>query len=191
MNFFSRIGGMNGHERAYDFHELVNTANTLNHISAIEYGKNGLAFKKQYNKMENVWESLHKLQAGEERCSLGDYNIISTNEEVISALQEGLKEAQGMLCSLNMAPSTQCQAKKKIWYEKPWVLERADPKSFAYKPSSRPISGEDGDSEVLRDQLQVEANSSSIPQDVPQVQDCLEDEVDDGLNHLAMLEEET
>ena len=40
--FFSRIGGMNGLERAYDFHELVNTANTLNHMSALEYGKNGL-----------------------------------------------------------------------------------------------------------------------------------------------------
>ena len=26
---------------------------------------------------------------------------------------------------------------------------------------------------------------------MPQVQDCLEDEVEDGLNHLAMLEEET
>lgn len=50
---------MNGHERAYDFHKLVNTANTLNHMSAIEYPENGLAFKKQYNKMENVWESLH------------------------------------------------------------------------------------------------------------------------------------
>ena len=112
--FFSQIGGMNGHERAYDFHKLVNTANTLNHISTIEYGKNGLAFKKQHNKMENVWESLHKLQASEERCNLGDYNIISTNEEVISALQEGLKEAQGMLRSLNMASSTQCQAKKNL-----------------------------------------------------------------------------
>jgi hypothetical protein len=27
--FFSKLGGMKGHERAYDFHELVNTANTL------------------------------------------------------------------------------------------------------------------------------------------------------------------
>ena len=34
--FFSKISGMNGHECAYDFHEWVNTTNTLNHISTIE-----------------------------------------------------------------------------------------------------------------------------------------------------------
>ena len=71
---------MNGQERAYDFHELVNSTNILNHIFTVEYGKNGLALKKQHNKMENVKESLHKLQLGEQRC--------------------------------NLAPSTQCLAKK-------------------------------------------------------------------------------
>ena len=91
--FFSRIGGMNGQERAYDFHQLVNTANTLNHISAVEYGKNGLVFKKQHNKMDTVWESLHKLQPREQRCNLGDYSLIPTNAEVVSVLQEGLKQA--------------------------------------------------------------------------------------------------
>ena len=101
--FFSRIGGMNGLERAYDFHELVNTANTLNHISVVEYGNNG--FQKQHNKMENVWESLHKLTLGEQRPNLDDYSLIAGNADVVSALQEGLKEAQSMLRSLNMAPS--------------------------------------------------------------------------------------
>jgi len=52
--FFPRIGDMNDHKHVYDFHELVNTTNTLNHISTTEYGKNGLAFKKQHNKMENI-----------------------------------------------------------------------------------------------------------------------------------------
>ena len=64
--FFSKIGGMNKHERACDFDELVNTANTLNHISNVEYRKNGLGFKKQHNNIKNVWEALHKLQPGEE-----------------------------------------------------------------------------------------------------------------------------
>jgi hypothetical protein len=32
-------------ERVYDFHELVGCANTLNHLSAIEYGDNGLQFR--------------------------------------------------------------------------------------------------------------------------------------------------
>jgi hypothetical protein len=42
--FFSKVGGIQGMERAYDFHELVNCANTLNHLAAIEYGDNGLKF---------------------------------------------------------------------------------------------------------------------------------------------------
>jgi hypothetical protein len=42
--FFSKVGGMQGIERAYDFHKLVNCANILNHLTAIEYGNNGLRF---------------------------------------------------------------------------------------------------------------------------------------------------
>ena len=144
--FFSQIGGMNGLERAYDFHELVNTANTLNHISAVEFGKNGLAFKKQHKKMETMWESLHELQAGEEPCNLGDYSLISTNAHVVAALKEGFRAAQGMLRSLNMVPSQHCRAHKRIWYNSPWVVERADPRSFAYKTGARPQAREDGDS---------------------------------------------
>ena len=105
---------MNGQERAYDFHELVYSANILNHISAVEYGKNGLTFKKQHNKMENVWESLHKLQSGEQRYNLGDYTAIISNADVIAALQDGLKEAHALLRPLNMAPSTQYVAKKMV-----------------------------------------------------------------------------
>jgi len=158
---------MNSHERAYDFHKLLYTANTLNHMSAIEYGQNGLAFKKQHNKMDNVWEALHPLQPDELRCNWGDYSLIPDNDSIVGALREGLKEAQQMMRVLNMAPSVQCQAKKRIWYDKPWVVERSDPKSFAYSPSGRVVSGEDGDSEVLRDQLQVQGpndlNRSSTP----------------------------
>jgi hypothetical protein len=39
--FFSKMGGMVGMEKAYDFQELVSCANPLNHFFAIEYGKNG------------------------------------------------------------------------------------------------------------------------------------------------------
>jgi hypothetical protein len=38
--FFSKIGGMVGMERAYDFYELVNCTNTFNHVVVIEYGEN-------------------------------------------------------------------------------------------------------------------------------------------------------
>ena len=186
---------MNGLEHAYDFHELVNTANTLNHIPTVEYGKNGLKFKKQHRKMETVWESLHPLQPGETRCNLGNYRLISSNGEVVAALQEGFKEAQAMLRALNMAPTAHCQSKRRTWYEKPWLVERADPKSFAYKPSARPISEEDGhngDSEVLRDWLHDETASGSGNAVAPQMRDTIGDDVDeDGAEHSAVLEQET
>ena len=190
--FFSRIGGMNGQERAYDFHQLVNTANTLNHISAVEYGKNGLVFKKQHNKMDTVWESLHKLQPGEQRCNLGDYSLISTNGEVISALQEGLKQAKSMLRSLNMAPSTQCQPRRRIWYDKPWLVERKDPKCFHYKPGARPTSGEDGDSEVLRDRLQNEPSTFDLVAHAPHMRDNIEEDALENClpDHLTSLQDE-
>jgi hypothetical protein len=36
--FVSKIGGMCGMKWIYDFHELQNCANVLNHLAAIEYG---------------------------------------------------------------------------------------------------------------------------------------------------------
>ena len=59
--FFSKISGMNGMERSYDFHDLVNTANTLNRLSSVEYGENGLQFGRVHNKVENIWSNLHPL----------------------------------------------------------------------------------------------------------------------------------
>ena len=38
----SKNGGMVGMERAYNFHELVSIANTLNRLSRIEYSENDL-----------------------------------------------------------------------------------------------------------------------------------------------------
>jgi hypothetical protein len=43
-----------GMEKAYNFHNLINCANSLNQHSAIEYGKNGLKFSCLHNKMKNV-----------------------------------------------------------------------------------------------------------------------------------------
>lgn len=107
--FFSKIGGMVGLERGYDFNELLNTANTLNHLFGIEYGENGLAFGRVHNKMENVWESLHPLEEGEARCNLAYHSEIATDVDVILALKEGLKEAQKIIRIINMAPSNVCK----------------------------------------------------------------------------------
>ena len=88
--FFSKIGGMEGHKRAYDFHQLVSTINTLNRLIANEYKDSGLKFGRVHNKMKNVWADLHPLIAKEAPYDLSDFSLISTDLDVIEALQEGL-----------------------------------------------------------------------------------------------------
>jgi hypothetical protein len=149
--FFSKIGGMVGLERAYDFHELVNTANTVNRLAAVEYGANGLKFNRVHNKMTNVWADLHPLAPEELPCDLGNYSLITTNDDVIAALKEGLKEAQRLLRALNMGPRPGANAQSSRWFISPWTCELANPRHFAFVPNKKPVEGEDGDSEVMRE----------------------------------------
>ena len=76
--------------------------------------------------MNNIWAKLYKLEDGEEEPNLGDYSIVATNEEVVKALKEGLKEAQKLINVLKMAPNPQATAKNKAWFEKPWTVELAN-----------------------------------------------------------------
>ena len=41
--------------------------------------------------MINIWAKLHLLSEDEVEPDLGDYSAVSTNEEVLTALKEGLK----------------------------------------------------------------------------------------------------
>ena len=59
-------------EHDYNFHELVGCANTLNHLSIIEYGGNGLQFGRVHNKQKNIWVELHPPLTGEMKSNLGD-----------------------------------------------------------------------------------------------------------------------
>ena len=112
--FFSKVGGMQGMERTYDFHKLLECANTLNHLAGIEYMDNGMQFNRQYNKQKNIWATLHPLLDSQPLPNLVDYSKIQENSDIILALKEGLKEAQSMLWVLNMAPSTVVQSK--TWF---------------------------------------------------------------------------
>lgn len=44
-------------ERSYDFNDLVNTTNTLNRLSSVEYGDNGLKFGESIIK----WKTFGRL----------------------------------------------------------------------------------------------------------------------------------
>jgi hypothetical protein len=182
---------MVGMEHAYDFHEFVSIANTLNILSEIEYSENGLQFGRVHNKMENVWEHLHPLKAHKSRVDLGNYILIASNEDVVLALKEELMEAQAMLRVLNITPFAQCCIKK--WFFTPWIIEQEDPKHMACVKSKNAIIGEDGDSEVLHETLDIasiidveldNSNSNNL--------DELEGNFEEGgVEDLTMLEEET
>ena len=194
--FFSKVGGMVGMERAYDFQELLGAANTVNRLSAIEYGSNGIRFGQAYNKMTNIWAKLHKLEEDEVEPDLVDYTTVSSNREVVTALKEGLKEAQKMLNSLNMAPSPQAFAKNKMWFEKPWTVELADTTSFAFSAVTKPVRGEDGDMEVLREDIHEKEQELQRTTELHDLQsngliDTEEDMVDDGVPTIAVVESET
>lgn len=74
--------------RAYDSHQLLSCANTVNHLSAIEYGGNGLQFGSCYNKQENKsWAKLHPLIEGGIVANVGDYSLVSNDDMVIDALK--------------------------------------------------------------------------------------------------------
>ena len=114
FNFFEKIGGMVGLERVYDFDEVVNTTNALNCVSGVEYGENGHKFNQIHNNMENVWEKLHPMANGEVPTNLSDYNLVSTNEQVVGALKEGFRKAQMILHGLYMAPSPGANANNSV-----------------------------------------------------------------------------
>jgi hypothetical protein len=189
--FFSKIGGMCGMERAYDFNELLNCANTLNHLAVIEYQENGLKFGRGHNKMENVWADFHFVE-GELVASLGDYSQLEGEGGVIDALKEGFSIAQGLLMILGMQPKNlpcgNMTAKQKVeanWFNKPWDPKGCDLQNFDAPQQPAAIVEEDGDGEALRDQLIADPIVSAG--DGIQVEG---DVVDDGLDATKILERE-
>jgi len=108
------VGGMVGMEKTYDFQELLGATNIVNCLLQIEYGGNNIKFGRAYNKMMKIWAKLYKLGKDKVEPNLGNYNVVSSNEEVVIALKEGFKEAQKMINSLNMVPSPQAIAKNKV-----------------------------------------------------------------------------
>jgi hypothetical protein len=69
-----------------------------------------------HNKQRNIWGELHPLKEGEVAADLGDYSKLSETGELVSVLQEGLREVQSLLRVLNMAPSIVAREKK-------WLLQ--------------------------------------------------------------------
>jgi hypothetical protein len=52
-----------------------------------------------------------------------------------------------------MAPSI--QAKNRKWFTDPWLLELEDKTFMSFEPAARPVQGEDGHGEVMRENVRV------------------------------------
>lgn len=121
--FFSKVGGMSGHERNYDFGSLLDSAVGLNRIAGYEYGPESLKVGRSHKKQEFLWGKLHPLADGEVGPNLGDYSDVANNELVVVALKEGLTAAKELLTQLQMSPNSGLPAAKRKWWTRPWEVE--------------------------------------------------------------------
>jgi hypothetical protein len=129
-------------EKAYNFHEMINCANVLDQLSIVEYKKNGLKFGHVLNNQKNVWTNLHPLEEGERAANLADFYDLANDDDIVGAFKEYLKEAQGLIGVLNMAPSSVCGQNQ--WFLERWVEEAKDPKfELTYKLSKKRAPNKD------------------------------------------------
>lgn len=120
--FFSKVGGMRGHERSYDFSELVDCATSLNRLAAMDLSSGIVGVGKTHKKHKNIWMDLVPgPKEGHIPVDQTDYSGIQTNEDVIVALKEGLVLAQSASSRVQMNPSPYCR--DRVWWETPWITE--------------------------------------------------------------------
>src|SRR5450759_4435948 len=120
--FFSKVGGMQGHERSYDISELVDCATSLNRLAALDTTNGLVGIGKSHKKHSNIWMKIHQVHGVTEiDADQTDYRGIETNPEVVEALKEGLVLAQNACIQLEMNPSTSCR--DQIWWKTPWLIE--------------------------------------------------------------------
>ena len=58
--FFSKVGGMVGVERAYDFADLIPSIGTLNSVAKEESNPQGIRFNKYHKKQIRIKNKLHQ-----------------------------------------------------------------------------------------------------------------------------------
>ena len=119
--FFSKVGGMRGHERSYDLAELVDCATNLNRLAAMDLAEGMMGVGKSHKKHSNIWMKLQVEEGVPVKADQANYTGIETDAEVINALKEGLVLAQSTATELEMNPSTSCR--NKVWWSTPWKVE--------------------------------------------------------------------
>jgi len=137
--------------------------------------------------MENVWATLHTLQEREPIVNLIDYNLVMSDDDVIHASIHEFRNAQNMLTMLNMKGSPITRGHDASWFNEPWKVEQDDLKHLTYVPFRKPIIGEDGDCEVLRDY--VDEEPEHVPP--PSVMHVEANLIDEDLGGVAIIKSKT
>ncbi|KAL3680514.1 hypothetical protein R1sor_023470 [Riccia sorocarpa] len=181
-HFFSRVGGMSGVERNYDFGDLLDCASGLNRLTTLEYGEENLRFSKVQVKQQTIWSKLHPLGPGQIASNLADFDGLQSDIAIIEALKVGFSEAQDMLIQLNMAPHSRVRDQQ--WWNAPWVIE------CEYKTEGTVLCLDD-----------VERNASSEGEfedssfcdlwDTPSLPSGGDDDIGDDIDDLSVVGHET
>ena len=100
-----------------------------------------------------------------------------------------------MINSLNMAPNLSMPARNKVWFDRPWEVELVDAQSFAFTIGTKPICGEDGDMEVLHEDIREKEQELQRRAELHKIQpigktDMEEELLDDGVPALRTAESE-
>ncbi|KAL2609283.1 hypothetical protein R1flu_027856 [Riccia fluitans] len=91
--FFSRVGGMRGYERNYDFEDLLDCASGLNRLALLEYGKEVVKLPKAHMKQRPIWAKLHPLPPGHAKSDLTDFARLGIDDQITKALKVDLQQA--------------------------------------------------------------------------------------------------
>ncbi|KAL2653470.1 hypothetical protein R1flu_021598 [Riccia fluitans] len=95
---------MRGYERNYDFGDLLDCVSGLNHLAALEYGKEAVKLSKAHVKQRPLRAKLHPLLPGHAKPDLFDFARLAIDDHITKALKVGLQEAQSLFTQLNMSP---------------------------------------------------------------------------------------
>ncbi|KAL3681114.1 hypothetical protein R1sor_024070 [Riccia sorocarpa] len=189
-HFFSRVGGMAGYERNYDFGDLMSCASGLNQIVWMEYGEENIQVGKSHVKQRTIWGKLHPLHPGEDEPNLADFDGLKTDSDMVDALLRGLKEAQNLLTQLSMAPHT--GVRDQAWWKTPWKVESDLKLSGA--GMNRVDDPTDVDSDIIdaAETAETECPSWDMPlsRDSPE-EDSELDEQGDGVDDATIVGHET
>lgn len=165
--FFSKVGGMAGVERSYNFGDLLRAASTLNRQAEIEGDDDGVRFPRAHKKMKTVWDLVNSTPKDVLPANLGDYTSILTDEDLIVDLKEGFSEAKKYLRVLNMAPSTNCSRERSRWFRVPWEFSEPLQKNLQHLAESVPEHGDNGEKgDALGDAVR-DAQNGDVPDSVP------------------------